>query len=102
MPQPQPTPPPQPSGQGDGGGWTTPRLALLGAFVLVALLLGLLVGDQLGSSNSKGGTTTVITKKNPSTETQTQTTTSVSTVTQPASTVTSTDTVTTTVTSGGG
>lgn len=96
---PQPTPPQPPQRQGDGGGWTTARLALLGAFVLVALLLGLFVGNQLGSSDSKGNTTVV--SKNPHTTTVTTatTTTEPTTLTE---TQTETTTVTTTVTTGGG
>ena len=87
-PQPMQSPPPPPRSDG----WTTQRVLLAGAGMLVCLLLGLLAGLAIGdnsSSDSKGAGTTVI-KGGTSTVTQTET--------SPPTTVTETDTVTETET----
>jgi hypothetical protein len=81
----QPAPPPQ------SDGWTTQRVLLAGAGMLVALLIGLLAGLTIGdrsSSDSKNGTTVI--KTGTSVVTQTEA--------APPTTVTETDTVTDTVT----
>jgi hypothetical protein len=86
-PQPMQGSPPPP--QSDG--WTTQRVLLAVAGMLVCLLLGLLAGLTIGdnsSSDSKGGTTVI--KGGTSTVTQTET--------SPPTTVTETDTVTETET----
>ena len=90
QPPPQQPPPQQP---GSGDGWTTARLALLGAGILVALLVGLLIGNMTSGDSNSGGTT-VISKRNDHTVTQSAT----STVTSPPTTVTTTDTETETTT----
>ena len=83
QPQSMQGPPPPP--QSDG--WTTQRVLLAVAGMLVGLLAGLTIGDR-SSSDSKGGTTVI--KGGTSTVTQTET--------SPPTTVTETDTVTETVT----
>lgn len=86
---PQPMQDPPPPSQSDG--WTTQRVLLAVAGMLVCLLLGLLAGLTIGdnsSADSKGGTTVI--KGGTSTVTQTET--------SPPTTVTETDTVTLTET----